>query len=185
MLYLIKCNNLIKIGYTTNLHRRIQAYKVTNPFVEFLELAEGQRTDESELHSKLKDYRYEKSREWFIDCSEVREIWNTYRVGREISNIEIVKAIPRKHRISKEWVRALGEDIIYNKEIINIETKEVYPNIPEWLDAEDLNSDSIYNLYFANKEFRFKDPKGMLCPYGCEGGEVFLEDIYLEKDLRE
>ena len=41
MLYLIKCNNWIKIGYTTNLHRRIQAYKVTNPFVEFLELAEG------------------------------------------------------------------------------------------------------------------------------------------------
>ena len=89
MLYLIKCNNLIKIGYTTNLHKRIQAYKVTNPFVEFLEL------------------------------------------------------------------------------------------------AEDLNSDSIYNLYFANKEFRFKDPKGMLCPYGCEGGDIFLEDIYLEKDLRE
>ena len=67
-----------------------------------------------------------------------------------------------KHRIDKLWIESLGEDIIYNKEIINIETKEVYPNIPEWLDAEDLNSDSIYNLYFANKEFRFKDSKGML-----------------------
>ena len=40
-------------------------------------------------------------------------------------------------------------------------------------------------IQVANKEFRFKDPKGMLCPYGCEGGDVFLEDIYLEKDLRE
>ena len=36
-----------------------------------------------------------------------------------------------KHRIDKLWVESLGEDIIYNREIINIETKEVYPNIPE------------------------------------------------------
>lgn len=177
MLYLIKCNNLIKIGYTTNLHRRIQAYKVTNSFVEFLELAEGQRTDESELHSRLKDYRYEKSREWFIDCSEVREIWNTYRVGREISNIEIVKATPRKHRIDKEWIRDLGEDIIYNREIINIETEEIYPNIPEWLDAEDLSQYSIYDLFEKKSKFRFKNPKGIMYHYG--DGEPFpLEELY-------
>lgn len=82
-----------------------------------------------------------------------------------------------KHRIDKLWVESLGKDIIYNREIINIETKEVYPNIPEWLDAEDLTQGSIYDLFEKKSKFRFKDPKGIIYQYG--DGEPFpLEELY-------
>lgn len=182
MLYLVKCNNLIKIGFTTNLHKRIQAYRSMNPFIEFLELAEGQKTEESELHSKLQDYRYKLGREWFIDCSEVRTVWKDYRTGREISNIEIVKATPRKHRIDKYWIDDLGEDTIYNKEIINITTGQVYSNIPEWLDSENLGQQTIYDLFEAESKFRFKDPKGIMFHYG-DGEPFLLEELYAPQDI--
>ena len=37
MLYLVKSHDIIKIGSTKDLHKRIIAYKTSNPDAEFLE----------------------------------------------------------------------------------------------------------------------------------------------------
>jgi hypothetical protein len=47
MLYLIQSLNYYKIGYTSNLKSRMDAYKTMNPHVVLLGIKEGTQKDES------------------------------------------------------------------------------------------------------------------------------------------
>ena len=177
MLYLVKSYDIIKIGSTKDLHKRIIAYKTSNPDVEFLELAEGYKKEEKELQLKLKEYRYKNSKEWFIDCDEVRKVWKEYRKGKEIPELELFKAIPHPHKVNSCFVETLGEDIIYKQEIINLKTGAIYRNIQEWLDSESLSSQEIYNLYNPYTPIRFKNPEQVIFPFG-DGKKQTLDLIY-------
>lgn len=179
MLYLVKSHNIIKIGSTKNLHRRITAYKTSNPDAEFLELAEGYKKEEKELHFKLRKYKYKNTREWFIDCLEVRKIWKEYRKGKEISELELFKALPHTHKVNPCFIETLGENVIYKQEIINLKTGKIYRNIQEWLDLEKLSSQAIYHLYDSNPAIRFKNPEQVVFPFG-EGETQTLDLIYKE-----
>jgi hypothetical protein len=50
MLYLIKSGNYIKVGYTTNINKRLCAYNTCNPDYELIDVVEGSKQDESEFH---------------------------------------------------------------------------------------------------------------------------------------
>lgn len=59
MLYLLLCNNNIKIGYTSNLDSRMKTYKTHNPFAELIDTIYGDETLEAHFHSLLTDVSIE------------------------------------------------------------------------------------------------------------------------------
>lgn len=63
MIYLLKAQNLYKIGYANDIDKRMTAYKTHNPFVEWARYTKGSEKDEKKLHQKYKKYRT--TGEWF------------------------------------------------------------------------------------------------------------------------
>lgn len=56
MLYLIQSLDYYKIGYTSNIKSRMDAYKTMNPHVILLGVKEGDRYDEALYHDLYKEY---------------------------------------------------------------------------------------------------------------------------------
>ena len=63
MLYLVRSKERFKIGYTTNLVKRMNTYSTHNPDVKLLAFKEGSKEEEKELHNKYKKYLIKNS-EW-------------------------------------------------------------------------------------------------------------------------
>ncbi len=79
MLYLIKSNNYLKIGFTENestFQNRLHSYQCHNPSFEVLEVCEGTIQDENSLHKLCEEYKYRT--EWFYHSEEVLQIWKDY-----------------------------------------------------------------------------------------------------------
>lgn len=55
MLYLIQSGEYVKIGYTYNIHTRIQNYQTHNPEIKFLGAKQGDLSLEQKYHTILKD----------------------------------------------------------------------------------------------------------------------------------
>ena len=56
MLYLIQSLNYYKIGYTSNLKSRMDAYKTMNPHAVLLGVKEGDQHAEAVYHDLYKEY---------------------------------------------------------------------------------------------------------------------------------
>lgn len=69
MIYLIKAQNLYKIGSATDMDKRMVAYRTHNPFIEWVRYTKGSEKDEKKLHKKYKEYRT--TGEWFQFPDEV------------------------------------------------------------------------------------------------------------------
>lgn len=76
MIYLIESNNSYKIGYTTDLQKRLKAYKTHNPTFELITYKDGTQIDETNLLNLLKEYKIEN--EWFKKDEEVLKTFNNY-----------------------------------------------------------------------------------------------------------
>ena len=64
MIYFLKANNRIKIGYSHDPSDRISGIQTSSPYrIEVLLLIDGDRDEERELHARFRDLR--KSGEWF------------------------------------------------------------------------------------------------------------------------
>lgn len=91
MLYLIRSwgrgKSILKIGYTSNLPKRMENYYHSNPFFEKISAREGSLTDEKRLQMYLEflGYKYSKLDEWFIDCPEV--LSSFHESQRKISRV--------------------------------------------------------------------------------------------------
>jgi len=72
LIYFIECNGHIKIGFATNVERRLLAMRTANPLLVRLGSMEGSMRHEKAIHVALSKYRI-KGSEWFKDCPEVRE----------------------------------------------------------------------------------------------------------------
>ncbi len=93
MLYLIKSNNYLKIGFSENestFQNRLHSYKCHNPSFEVLEVCDGTIQDENNLHKLCDEYKYRT--EWFYYSEEVLDIWNNYtkNFSRSKSYSEII-----------------------------------------------------------------------------------------------
>lgn len=82
MLYLIrswgKKNSILKIGFTSNVQKRMENYYHSNPFFQKISLREGELYEEKliQLYTTLMGYKYKILDEWFIDCPEVISIFH-------------------------------------------------------------------------------------------------------------
>ena len=71
-LYFVGNQNAIKIGFSSQVERRLRAFAIGNPGkIELLGSVRGSLEDEAALHEHLAQYRV--CGEWFADCSAVRE----------------------------------------------------------------------------------------------------------------
>lgn len=64
MIYLLKSNDKLKIGYTKNMYNRFMQYKNHNPDIELLYFKDGAESDESILLNKCNKYLVY-GNEWF------------------------------------------------------------------------------------------------------------------------
>lgn len=82
MLYLIRSwgrkGSILKVGYTSNLQRRMENYYHSNPLFEKISERNGSLIDEKRLqmYLELSGYKYNLLDEWFIDCPEVLTLFH-------------------------------------------------------------------------------------------------------------
>lgn len=113
MLYLIKSENYLKIGYTDNLARRVCQYKTHNPNFQVEDSMEGTKDTEKQIHKLIKEYQYQG--EWFKDCTQVRNIWNDFkRYGIGICMQSIANLQQQIHNLREELV---SDKIKYTQKI--------------------------------------------------------------------
>jgi hypothetical protein len=74
MIYLLKCERFLKVGYTKSFESRLQAIRAAVPFlVEVLMTRGGTLEEEQEFHQAHKDYLAGYGgREWYVDAPEFR-----------------------------------------------------------------------------------------------------------------
>lgn len=76
MIYFIKCEGFVKIGYTNNVVKRLGNFKCDNPFeVHLINSMEGDRKTELALHYYFKDYHHRG--DWFFvrdDMYTIKEV---------------------------------------------------------------------------------------------------------------
>lgn len=90
MLYLIRSwgrgKSILKVGYTSNLPKRMENYYHSNPLFERISAREGSLTDEKRLqmYLELLGYKYTRLDEWFVDCPEVLSLFHesTMKISR-------------------------------------------------------------------------------------------------------
>ena len=82
MLYLIESNDYYKIGYASDIDRRLKQYNTHNPDYIVLDIKEGDTKDEALLHRKCKEFRIKG--EWFEKCADVLDAWYTYESVNDI-----------------------------------------------------------------------------------------------------
>lgn len=76
MLYLIESSDYYKIGYASDIDRRLKQYNTHNPDYVVIDIKEGDTKDEALLHRKCNEFRIKG--EWFEKCADVLDTWYTY-----------------------------------------------------------------------------------------------------------
>lgn len=83
MLYMIRTwgrggKSMIKIGYTSNLSKRMENYYHSNPFFEKISAREGSLEDEKllQLYLEVLGYKMGILDEWFVDSPEVQTLFH-------------------------------------------------------------------------------------------------------------
>ena len=101
MIYVIKIygpkeETSIKIGYTEdkNFNRRMKSYKTHYPFYELLYTIPGcTKEDEDNLHLYFR--KYNKGTEWFEECDEIIEFFNTHKTKESIDKLGLSRDLFR------------------------------------------------------------------------------------------
>lgn len=83
MLYLIKSENYIKIGYSENLEKRLQSYNTHNPNYQLIDTIEGDEDLEKTIHRLCKEFKFKN--EWFHLNQFIIDVWNNLKTSNFIS----------------------------------------------------------------------------------------------------
>ena len=73
MLYLIKCSNFSKVGYASDIIKRIGDYYSQNPCFELLGIKEGTIEDEHKYHERFEEYAPIPKTEWRLLPDDILE----------------------------------------------------------------------------------------------------------------
>lgn len=103
MIYLIEQDNYYKIGYTSNLERRLKEYSTHNINFKLIDTIEGDKSFEDLLHKKFKHLKY--NNEWFHKNDEILEYFKNTKGIKEISK-EFVYTFPRVLEKTRELTEA-------------------------------------------------------------------------------
>lgn len=129
MLYLISSSHYIKIGYSSDINKRISQYTTCNPDYRILDTyKEGTKKDESNLHNILSEYTYRG--EWMYYNDQIIKVWNDYtnhfvNTLPEIEKSECEKYIEEmtNRMLDAEWERDIAR---YQKYFIVNNLKNMY-----------------------------------------------------------
>lgn len=108
MIYLVKLDSAYKIGYTSELKKRINSYKTSCINVELISFREGNMNNEKELHSVLNDYNIRN--ELYEINDDVKNLFETFVFD---SQIDYKKELDK---LKKEYDKLKEENLILKKE---------------------------------------------------------------------
>lgn len=155
MLYLIKSGNYLKIGYSSNVDKRLESYRTCNPDFTVLDTIEGDEKLEKTLHKICKEFKMANRQEWFYLDPFIINTWNKLKesnfitIPESINNIQEINVdykdkydkltkdhcdLISSHKILKARYSELTEHVFnFNKEL-----KEIvdYKQISEELQKE-------------------------------------------------
>lgn len=123
-IYVLRSDNLVKIGFTDNLQKRVSAIISSVPVpVEFVGHMPGGREVELHLHSRFSEYRF--SGEWFRETEEMRALFSVLlvpnlpkkisaRAQRRSSNREAQNALSGVVRaeVARRWPGKSKADVV-------------------------------------------------------------------------
>ena len=121
--------SLLKIGYTSDLSKRMSQYKTHNPLVKLLDIRDGDEELEEELQTYFWDYLYPGQTEWFYYNDEIIQGFKTdiddygrwpYTCYPDFTTKEeIDKYIKKKEETTKHFLKKYSN--ISDKEMKNVE----------------------------------------------------------------
>jgi DNA-binding Xre family transcriptional regulator len=141
MVYFIKAENRLKIGYAEDPSKRIPSIQTSSPFqLEVLLIIDGDYSIERDLHQKFQDFRV--SGEWFEFNDDIKSFINEhlvndrkYEFGFENSEFLGNQQLKRLRKTKKMSLGSLGQ-------ILNM-TKQ---SVSEFETREELGSITLNNL---------------------------------------
>lgn len=98
MVYFIKCENYVKVGYTANMKQRFKKYVTENPFpLKVLGIINGGYDVEKKIHKQLETWWHRG--EWFTYNIVVRDLIK--QIMKENKDNEEVKPKKRRRRVKR------------------------------------------------------------------------------------
>lgn len=127
MIYLLKSNDKLKIGYTANFATRIKSYKTYNPDIEILNMKVGEMEDEKLLHKEFQHLFL--FGEWFSYSTDIINRFENYQpkstkilkhtlvdsLTEHVVNLNMTTDEKRLATV-KESARYIYDEIVNNKE---------------------------------------------------------------------
>ena len=81
-------NKALKVGFTTDLANRTKQHKTSNPFLILVGvILKVDMQTEKRLHDRLESYRLTDTQEWYEECLDVLDIFNSYDPDKALNNI--------------------------------------------------------------------------------------------------
>ena len=108
MLYLIQSGEFLKIGYTDNIEKRINQYKTHNPDYVLLAYRDGNRCDETLLHSLLSDYFVDNT-EWMKSNIFILDLFCKVHLNGVDNKVYIFYEVEKHNIISDLFLSRINE----------------------------------------------------------------------------
>ena len=161
--------DLLKIGYTENMDKRLESYLTENPECKLLDVIDGNRDAESKLHKKFDKFRYPKRKEWFYYDEE---IVNNFYLDDTISDknniIEVLKDYIKSSNYPPISIIKQRLDYLFKKYAITYDNFDLYTKYIMWVlsiyydnendiflnfDFNSLNTDNKSIIYLAKEYY--------------------------------
>lgn len=109
-IYVLRSDNLMKIGFTDDLRQRVQSIIATVPVpVEFVGAMPGGREVERHLHDRFASHRF--SGEWFVETPEMRSAFDLILTPGLPAAEEKPKTQKRRRNDSNEQIKDTLRDV--------------------------------------------------------------------------
>jgi len=87
-------NNALKVGFTIDLANRTKQHKTSNPFLVLVSvILKVDMQTEKRLHDRLEPYRLVDTQEWYKDCLDVLDIFDSYDHEKALVNIRRLREL--------------------------------------------------------------------------------------------
>lgn len=153
MIYIIKSGDKIKIGKTSNISKRLMAYKTHNPDIQLIKTYDYNDSLEKHLHNYYKDYRV--TGEWFNIINKLDDLDN---VVLNFTEIDEALYNTDDEIITKKSVLDLGlKDVATRVALLCIVDIGISNSVGNIINGLTLNSKVIANRVNINNHRVIKD----------------------------
>ena len=193
MLYFIKSQNYLKIGYSQSfetLIKRMQSYCTHNPNFILISFTEfGSKEDEVELHQLCKEFLY--NNEWFLDNVKIYEIWEEQVKIKNLIPKNCFYEFPKDQKdfqslnYRQVWDSVIPFTLENDKDPIYNELNEI--NLQKYFGRKQktfTQEDFIRACGFASKELNIEVNRNLLKKFGYDiAGNTGMITIFKINDI--